>query len=98
MNKLKAKLPLLIILSGVIFSLYVLSQVAFYYITFPFTFPLITAPFYAILGYKGFYIIPLISTWVIWFNFYRLCQDFKFDSLIISIGLMTLIFASPLTM
>lgn len=28
MNKLKANLPLLIILSGVIFSLYLLSQVA----------------------------------------------------------------------
>ncbi|MFM2063435.1 MAG: hypothetical protein RLZZ507_3105 [Cyanobacteriota bacterium] len=155
MNKLKANLPLLIILSGVIFSLYLLSQVAddiyfsgdgglkallakqlaagelrfdlnlqvsewvqnawnsglypfeppfsykiknLYYITFPFTFPLVTAPFYAIFGYRGFYIIPLISTWIIWLNFYRLCQAFKLDQFIISIGLMTLIFASPLTM
>ncbi|MBD2296188.1 hypothetical protein H6G06_22585 [Anabaena sphaerica FACHB-251] len=155
MNKLKANLPLLIILSGVIFSLYLLSQVAddiyfsgdgglkallakqlgsgnlrfdlnlqvppwvqntwnsglypfeppfsykinnLYYITFPFTFPLVTAPFYAIFGYRGFYIIPLISTWIIWFNFYRFCQAFNLDKFIISIGLITLIFASPLTM
>ncbi|TAF11369.1 MAG: hypothetical protein EAZ77_00890 [Nostocales cyanobacterium] len=155
MNKLKTHLPLLIILSGVIFSLSLLSQVAddiyfsgdgglkallakqlssgdlrfdlnlqvpqwvqnlwnsglypfeppfsykinnLYYITFPFTFPLVTAPFYAMFGYRGFYIIPLISTWLIWFNFYRLCQVFKIDKYIISIGLITLIFASPLTM
>jgi hypothetical protein len=155
MNKLKANLPLLIILSGVIFSLYLLSQVPddlyfsgdgglkallaqqlasgnlrfdlnlqvpqwvetiwnsglypfeppfsykinnLYYITFPFTFPLVTAPFYALFGYRGFYIIPLISTWVIWFNFNRLCQAFNFPKLITSIGLIILIFASPLTL
>ncbi|WP_413171434.1 LA_3751/LA_3752 family putative glycosyltransferase [Anabaena azotica] len=155
MNKLRATAPLFIILSGVIFSLYLLSQVPddiyfsgdgglkallakqlssgnlrfdlnlqvppwvhniwdrglypfeppfsykisnLYYITFPFTFPLVTAPFYAIFGYRGFYIIPLISTWIIWVNFYRLCQSFKLDNFIISLGLITLIFASPLTM
>ncbi|MTJ52571.1 hypothetical protein FJR38_07820 [Anabaena sp. UHCC 0253] len=155
MNKLKATAPLLIILSGVIFSLYLVWQVPddiyfsgdgglkallakqlssgnlrfdldlqvpqwvhnlwndglypfeapfsykinnLYYITFPFTFPLVTAPFHAIFGYRGFYIIPLVSTWIIWVNFYRLCQSFKFNQLIISIGLITLIFASPLTM
>ncbi|WP_016951105.1 hypothetical protein [Anabaena sp. PCC 7108] len=155
MNKLKANTPFLIILSGVIFSLYLLSQIPdeiyfsgdaglkallakqlssgklhfdldllapqwvknlwdsglypfeapfsykisnLYYITFPFTFPLVTAPFYAMFGFRGFYIIPLISTWIIWVIFYKLCQCFKLDYLIISIGLLTLIFASPLTM
>lgn len=155
MNKLKANTPLLIILSGVIFSLYLLSQIPdeiyfsgdgglkallakqlssgklrfdldlvapqwvhnlwdsglypfeapfsykisnLYYITFPFTFPLVTAPFYAIFGFRGFYIIPLISTWIIWLSFYKLCQCIKLDNLIITIGLITLIFASPLTM
>lgn len=155
MDKLKASLPLLIILSGVLFSLYLLSQVAddiyfsgdgglkallaqqlssgnlrfdlnlevpqwvqntwnsglypfeapfsykinnLYYITFPFTFPLVSAPFYAMFGYRGFYIIPLIATWVIWFNFSRLGQILNLDKLIISAGLIILIFASPLTM
>ncbi|MBK1986283.1 hypothetical protein A0J48_001730 [Sphaerospermopsis aphanizomenoides BCCUSP55] len=155
MNKLKTNAPLLIILSGVIFSLYLLSQVPddlyfsgdgglkallaqqlssgnlhfdlnlqvppwvktiwnsglypfeppfsykinnLYYITFPFTFPLVTSPFYGIFGYRGFYVVPLISTWLIWLSFYRLCQSFKINQLITSIGLITLIFASPLTM
>ncbi|MBD2502608.1 LA_3751/LA_3752 family putative glycosyltransferase [Anabaena azotica] len=69
-----------------------------YYITFPFTFPLVTAPFYALFGYRGFYIVPLLSTWVIWFNFYRICQFFQVSIVTISVGLATLIFASPLTM
>ncbi|ABA20400.1 conserved hypothetical protein [Trichormus variabilis ATCC 29413] len=69
-----------------------------YYITFPFTFPLITAPFHALFGYRGFYIVPLLSTWIIWFNFYRICQFFKISVLTTSIGITTLIFASPLTM
>ncbi|AFZ58232.1 hypothetical protein H6G54_19650 [Anabaena cylindrica FACHB-243] len=155
MYKLKVNAPLLIILSGVIFSLYLLSQIPdeiyysgdgglkallakqissgklqfnldlpapqwvhdlwnhglypfeapfsykisnLYYITFPFTFPLVTAPFYALFGFRGFYIIPLISTWFIWLSFYRLCQFYKLDQLITAIGLLTLIFASPLTM
>jgi hypothetical protein len=154
MNKLKATAPLLIILSAVIFSLYLRSQVpddiyfssdvglkvllakqlssgnlcfglnlqvppwvhniwdsglypfeppfsyrisSLYYIRFPFTFSLVTAPFYAIFGYTGFYIIPLISPWIIWLDFYRLCQSFKLDNFIIFLGLITLI-ASPLTM
>jgi hypothetical protein len=151
----KFHVPLLIILSGIIFSLYLLSQVPDdiyfsgdaglkallaqqfssgnlnfdlnltvpswvhnlwdnglypfeapfsykianrYYITFPFTFPLITAPFHALFGYRGFYIVPLLSTWIIWYNFYRICQYFKVGVLLTSIGLTTLIFASPLTM
>ncbi|QSJ21141.1 hypothetical protein JYQ62_36940 [Nostoc sp. UHCC 0702] len=69
-----------------------------YYITFPFTFPLITAPFYALLGFRGFYIVPLLSTWIIWLNFYRICQFFKVSVTATSVGLATLIFASPLTM
>lgn len=151
----KLNLPLVIILSGIIFSLYLLSRVPDdihfsgdaglkallaqqfssrklnfdldltvpswvrnlwdnglypfeppfsykianrYYITFPFTFPLVTAPFHALLGYRGFYIVPLLSTWVIWFNFYRICQFFQVSVIATSVGLTTLIFASPLTM
>lgn len=68
-----------------------------HYITFPFTFPLITAPFYALFGDRGLYFIPLISTWIIWLNFYWLCQRLRFDSWAASLGLIILIFASPLT-
>ncbi|TAE56827.1 MAG: hypothetical protein EAZ87_17510 [Nostocales cyanobacterium] len=155
MNKLQTSLPFLVILSGIVFSLYLLllvpdhlyfsgdgglkallaEQIAngqlrfdlnlqvpewvqniwnsglypfeppfsykikgLYYITFPFTFPLATAPFYAIFGYRGFYIIPLVSTWIIWFNFHRLCLALKLNYIISAVGLIILIFSSPLTM
>ena len=68
-----------------------------YYITFPFTFPLVSAPFHALFGYRGFYIIPLISLWAIWLSFYLACQRLKLKSVSTSIALATLIFASPLS-
>lgn len=68
-----------------------------YFITFPFTFPLVTAFFHALFGYRGLYLIPLISTWVIWFTFYFVCRSFKFKDVITSFALIVLIFASPLT-
>lgn len=69
-----------------------------YYITFPFTFPLITAPFQALFGFRGLYIIPLVSTWFIWFSFYALCRRLKLGDTITALALVTLIFASPLTL
>ncbi|HEY9596043.1 MAG TPA: dolichol-phosphate mannosyltransferase [Cyanophyceae cyanobacterium] len=69
-----------------------------YYITFPFTFPLITAPFYSLFGFRGLYIIPLVSTWLIWLSFYGLCQRLKLGNTITALALITLIFASPLTL
>jgi hypothetical protein len=68
-----------------------------YYITFPFTFPLVTAPLQALFGDRGLYLIPLLSTWGIWLVFYRTCQHLKFTSWGTSLGLAILIFASPLT-
>ncbi|MEA5534175.1 LA_3751/LA_3752 family putative glycosyltransferase [Crocosphaera sp. XPORK-15E] len=68
-----------------------------YYITFPFSFPLITAPFYHFLGYRGLYVIPFLSTLGIWAIFYRVCLWLKFNSLITSLALILLIFGSPLT-
>ncbi|AFZ36352.1 hypothetical protein Sta7437_2831 [Stanieria cyanosphaera PCC 7437] len=68
-----------------------------YYITFPYTFPLVTAPFYALFAYRGLYLIPLISTWIIWLNFDWVCRQCKLNDLITSLGLFALIFSSFLT-
>jgi hypothetical protein len=68
-----------------------------YYITFPFTFPLVTAPFQALFGDRGLYLIPLVSTWAIWLTFSWVCQQLKFNNFYTSLGLVGLIFASPLT-
>ncbi|HAX78168.1 MAG TPA: dolichol-phosphate mannosyltransferase [Cyanobacteria bacterium UBA11372] len=69
-----------------------------YWITFPYTFPLVTAPFYALFGYRGFYLVPLIATWAIWLSFYWACRRLKIDNLLTAIGLVVVIFASHLSL
>jgi hypothetical protein len=69
-----------------------------YYIQYPFTFPLISAPFYTLFGWRGLYIVPLVSLWLIWWRFYIVCRCLHLGSTSIFIGLATLIFASPLTL
>ncbi|MEA5535274.1 LA_3751/LA_3752 family putative glycosyltransferase [Crocosphaera sp. XPORK-15E] len=69
-----------------------------YYITFPFPFSLVTAPFYALFGYRGLYIIPLVATWFIWLTFYLGCRRLRFDGFTQNLALFGLIFASNLTL
>ncbi len=69
-----------------------------YYIQYPFLFPLITAPFYKLLGWRGLYIIPLVSVWIVWWRFYVVCQGLRIGILNTSFALSALIFASPLTL
>ena len=76
---------------------YVYQVAGKYYITFPYTFPLITAPFYALFGYRGLYIIPLVSCWVTWIVFYWDCLQLKLNNLVTALGLICLIFGSYLT-
>lgn len=77
---------------------FIYHQANRYYIPFPFTFPLVSAPFYALFGFKGLYIIPLVSLWAIWFTFYSVCQRLKLGNTLTSLALATLIFSSPLTL
>jgi hypothetical protein len=76
---------------------YVYAQNDQHFITFPFTFPLITAPFYALLGYRGLYVIPIIALWILWFKVYTLCKKLQVSNSIASVALLILIFASPLS-
>ncbi|MGC1310582.1 MAG: hypothetical protein WA885_25410 [Phormidesmis sp.] len=69
-----------------------------YFITFPFTFPLVSAPFYALFGDRGLYVVPLVALWSIWFRFWQLSRRAKWGLLPLSIGLVSLIFASPLSL
>ncbi|MBW4486344.1 MAG: hypothetical protein KME12_01000 [Trichocoleus desertorum ATA4-8-CV12] len=69
-----------------------------YFVTFPFTFPLVTAPFHALLGFRGLYVVPLVSTWVLWFSFYLACQRLKLGKISTSIALVVLIFTAPLSL
>ena len=76
---------------------YVYQVLKKYYITFPYTFPLVTAPFYALFGYRGLYIIPLLSCWWIWLVFYIDCLKLRVGDLATALGLICLIFGSYLT-
>lgn len=69
-----------------------------YFITFPFTFPLLTAPFHTLFGFRGLYIIPLLSTWALWLSFYAACQRLKLGRTMTAIALVILIFAAPLSL
>lgn len=77
---------------------YAYEQQGNYFITFPFTFPAITAPFHALLGYRGLYVVPLVSLWVIWWRFWEICRIWQIRSSITALSLGLVILASPLTL
>ncbi|MDJ0601816.1 MAG: dolichol-phosphate mannosyltransferase [Crocosphaera sp.] len=69
-----------------------------YYITFPYPFSLITAPFYTFLGERGLYVVPLVSTWLIWISFNVYCRYLKLSQFHQCFSVFMLIFASNLTL
>ncbi|CCQ66478.1 hypothetical protein CWATWH0402_5712 [Crocosphaera watsonii WH 0402] len=69
-----------------------------YYITFPYPFSLITAPFYTLFGERGLYFIPLVSTWLIWIGFNLYCRYVKLSPFQQCLAVFLLIFASNLTL
>jgi hypothetical protein len=77
---------------------YVYQRGAQHFITFPFTFPAVSAPFYALFGDRGLYVVPLLALWSIWLRFWQIGRRALWDSLALCVGLVTLIFASPLSL
>lgn len=65
---------------------------------FPPLFAWITAPFFLLLGFKGLYMIPLLSLWILWYRWIILGNFLKFSPAVISWGLWALIFTTPLTL
>ncbi len=77
---------------------YVYEQQGTYFITFPFTFPAITASFYKLMGYHGLYVVPLVSLWVTWLRLWQVCRVWRIHSAITALGMGLVILASPLTL
>ena len=77
---------------------YAYEQQGNYFITFPFPFPAITAPFYALMGHHGLYVVPLVSLWVTWLRLWHICRVWRLHSGITAIGMGVTILASPLTL
>lgn len=68
-----------------------------YYSVYPAAFPAITAPFYRLLGYRGLYVIPLLSAWLLWWSLLRGCRALHVGERAASVSLAVLVFASPIT-
>jgi GT2 family glycosyltransferase len=67
-----------------------------YFVSFPFPFSLLTSFFYQRFQYRGLYIIPLVATWILWVAFYQ--TPAFWSDWGAPVGLLILIFASPLTL
>jgi hypothetical protein len=77
---------------------YIYEKDAGYFASFPFYFPLTAAPLYALFGFRGLYLIPLLSLWLLWLIFRQVCRRLGLSDSDVSIALVVLIFASPLTL
>jgi hypothetical protein len=67
------------------------------FITFPFTFSLISAPFYRLFGFRGLYVLPLASLWLVWASLWVAGRGLRLGGVVTAAVLAAVIFASPLT-
>lgn len=67
------------------------------YLFHPVTFPLVSAPFYRWLGFRGLYVLPLAGTWLTWVCFVRFARRYGVRDPWRAVMLAFLVFASPLT-
>ena len=68
------------------------------FIVFPPFFSLITAPFYRWFGFRGLYLVPLVSVWLVWVIFLRLVRQLRAPPLLAFLGIFALIWTTPLTL
>jgi len=68
-----------------------------WYAHFAFPFPLVSAAPFALLGFRGLYLLPLLSTWVLWLTVWVIARQRAFTAVETSLVLVVVIFASPLT-
>ncbi|MGB8952584.1 MAG: hypothetical protein WCC06_07945 [Candidatus Aminicenantales bacterium] len=67
------------------------------FLAFPIFFPLLSVPFFKLLGYKGLYILPTLFLWALWFRFLFLARKLGFQEKTRSLSLAVLAFGTPLT-
>lgn len=60
-------------------------------------FAAISAPFYWAIGFRGLFVLPVLSTTLLWFGFYRATKLFQVHSKAVCFGLVSLIFGTYLT-
>jgi len=67
------------------------------YTAFSLLFPLLSTPFFKLLGFKGLYILPALFLWLLWLRFLLAARKLGLQEKISTIILAVLIFATPLT-
>jgi len=68
-----------------------------HYIQYPLVFPLLSALPYRLFGWRGLYVIPLLSTWLLWGAFLVVCARWGWGATETAAALASLALASPLT-
>ena len=68
------------------------------YPAFPLPFPILTTPFYRLLGTSGLTLLPLLATWVVWWRFAALARRLRLSPPALTLGLVALIYASHLSL
>ncbi len=66
-------------------------------VVFPPLFQIISTPFFSLFGFKGLYIIPALSTILLWMLFIKVCNTLKLNEKITQLALIAFIFSSSLT-
>lgn len=65
---------------------------------YPPAFAFLSAPFFALLGFRGLYALPLLGTWLVWILAARACVALRLRGVGTGVALALLIFASPVTL
>lgn len=66
-----------------------------YFSVFPYPFPAVSAPFYALWGVRGYYVIPIVSLWVVWIVLYLAMHRAAVDPCMEAALLFAFVFATP---
>jgi len=77
---------------------YVFHRDGKYFGVFPYPFSFVSAPFYAMFGMMGYYIIPMLSLWGVWIVLYLALRRTCIESWMIALLMGAIIFSTPLTL
>ncbi|MDZ4858583.1 MAG: hypothetical protein SGI88_06340 [Candidatus Hydrogenedentes bacterium] len=75
---------------------YIFDRGGKYFAVFPYPFSLISAPFYALFGVPGYYIVPMLSTWGLCFILYLTLRRTCIEPWVIALLMAAFIFATPI--
>jgi hypothetical protein len=67
-------------------------------IGYPFLFPLLSAPFYLLFGFRGLYVLPTLALMIAWWRFVRLLEGMRFPPSTIALCSLCFMLGSPMVL